>query len=90
MSLEGFVDSKFQSSNVAQIGMMVLAESAEESSFDLIHRRSVFFNINVSIMEMSQDWLFQCPQSERKGHGNTTGCSVGKMVFKLIHRPIGV
>ena len=46
---------------------------------------------------MSQDQLFQCPQSERRGHGNPAckldtaiRCSVGKMVFEIIHRPIGV
>ena len=97
MILKGFVDSKFQSSNVAKIGMMVLAEPAKESSFNLIHRRSLFLNIDIRITEMSQDWLFQCPQSEQRGHGNpeskldtATGCSVVEIVFEIVHRPIGV
>ena len=97
MSLKRFVDSKFQGRNVAQIGMMVLAEPSKESSFDLIHGRSLFFNVNISVLEMSQDWLFQGPQSERRGYGNpenkldtAIGRSVGEMVFEIVHRPIGV
>jgi len=95
VSLKRFVDSKFQGRNVTQIGMMVLAEPSKESSFDLIHGRSLFFNVNISVSEMSQDWLFQGPQSERRGYGNpeskldtAIGRSVGKMVFEIIHRPI--
>ena len=77
--------------------MMLLAEPAKERGFNLIHRRSLCLNVDISSTEMSQDWLFQCPQSEQRGHGNpeckldtAIGCTVGKMVFEIIYRPIGV
>ena len=93
MSLEGVIDSKFEGINVAQVRVMVFAKPAKESSFDLIHRRSLFVNINICGAEMSQDWLFQCPQSKQGGHGNpeckldtAIGRSVDKMGFEIIHR----
>ena len=48
MILKGFVDSKFQSGIVAKIRMMVFAKPAKESGFDLIHRRGLFLNPDIS------------------------------------------
>ena len=48
VSLEGVVESEFQGRDVAQVRMMSFAELAKKSCFDLVHRGSLFVNINLA------------------------------------------